>query len=36
MKYDKYIVFTIKDWDTYQAAIRFISKDENKIERIGR
>jgi len=36
MEYDKFIVFNIKDWDTYQAAIRFISRNENNIERTRR
>ena len=27
--YDKFVIFTIKDWDTYQVAIRYISKTKN-------
>jgi hypothetical protein len=27
IKYDKFTIFTLKDWDTYQAAIRFISRN---------
>jgi hypothetical protein len=26
MEYDKYIIFSLTDWDVYQIAIRFISR----------
>jgi hypothetical protein len=27
MEYDKYVVFSLKDWDDFQKAIRYISKN---------